>query len=176
MRRRSFLIVSLLGVGACAGSPARTPPVPASAAPTTPREAPLHFSIQALDGSVVTGENTRGRITALLFVTTYDLASQVAARHLNDAASRHKPRFNAVAIVLESMENAVLADVFRSTLSLGYPVALAGAVELGESETLAGIERVPTLVLLDRDGRPVFRHTGAFEAHELESWLRRAES
>lgn len=125
---------------------------------------------------MVTGENTRGRVTALLFVASYDLASQLAARRLNDAIARHVPRFNAVAIALESSENAVLVDVFRSTLNLGYPVAMAGAVEFGESEALATIERVPTLILLDRDGRPVFRHTGAFEAHELESWLRRAEA
>ncbi|MFO7178212.1 MAG: TlpA family protein disulfide reductase [Pseudomonadota bacterium] len=176
MRRRSFLIVSLLGLWACAGSAARPAPTPTPAAPSSAREPPLRFSLQALDGSVVTGENTRGRVTALLFVASYDLASQLAARRLNDAIARHVPRFNAVAIALESSENAVLVDVFRSTLNLGYPVAMAGAVEFGESEALATIERVPTLILLDRDGRPVFRHTGAFEAHELESWLRRAEA
>lgn len=135
----------------------------------------IDFAFGALDGSVFTGENTRGRVTALLFVTTFDLPSQVAARRLSDAARTHVPKFNAVGVVLEAAENAVLVDVFRKSLGLVYPVAIADSVELRASPTFADVAQVPTLVLLDRAGRERHRHTGAFEAAELMGWLRAAE-
>ncbi|HYO98196.1 MAG TPA: TlpA family protein disulfide reductase [Polyangiaceae bacterium] len=135
----------------------------------------LDFGFGALDGSVVTGENTRGRVTALLFVTTYDLPSQVAARRLGEVVSRHTPRVNAVAIVLEAAENAPLVDVFRSSLRLRYPVAIADVVELRGSAAFSNVDRVPTLVLLDRQGREVRRHFGGFDAQNLRAWLREAQ-
>lgn len=135
----------------------------------------LDFGFGALDGSVVTGENTRGRVTALLFVTTYDLPSQVAARRLGEVVSSHKPRVNAVAIVLEAAENAPLVDVFRSSLRLRYPVAIADVVELRASAAFSNVDRVPTLVLLDRQGRQVRRHFGSFDAQSLRGWLQEAQ-
>lgn len=138
-------------------------------------EEPVDFAFGALDGSVVTGEGTRGRVTALLFVTTFDLPSQAAARRLGDLSRSHAPRFNAAAVVLESAENAPLVDVFQKSLDLAYPVAIADAVELRAVAAFANIDRVPTLVLLDREGRQVRRHSGLFEASELERWLTEAQ-
>jgi hypothetical protein len=129
---------------------------------------PRDFAFGALDGSVVTGENTRGRATALLFVTTYDLGSQLAAGQLNELYRRHKPRFNAACVVLEAANNSVLVETFQRTLDLKYPVTLADAVELRASSAFANIDRVPTLVLLDRVGRERWRASGAIDPQELE--------
>jgi hypothetical protein len=137
---------------------------------------PAEFAFGVLDGSVVTHESTRGRVTALLFVTTFDLPSQAAARRLAEVQRRHVPRFNAAAIAIESAENATLVGVFRESLALPYPVAIADQVELRASPAFGDIDRVPTLILLDRDGRPRHRHSGLFEADALEAWLRGAES
>lgn len=139
------------------------------------RGEPLDFAFGVLDGSVITGENTRGRATALLFVTTFDLPSQAAARMLGAVHRVHVPRFNACAIVLESAESSVLADVFRRSLDLPFPVAIADSVELRSSAHFFDIDRVPTLVLLDREGREVVRHAGLFEDQELRAWMARAE-
>lgn len=87
----------------------------------------------------------------------------------------HVPRFNACAIVLESAESSVLADVFRRSLDLPFPVAIADSVELRSSAHFFDIDRVPTLVLLDREGREVVRHAGLFEDQELRAWMARAE-
>jgi hypothetical protein len=84
-------------------------------------------------------------------------------------------RFNAAAVALESAENATLVAVFRDTLALPYPVAIADHVELRASPSFSDIEGVPTLVLLDRYGRPTRRHRGVFDARSLESWLRESE-
>jgi hypothetical protein len=123
----------------------------------------------------MTHETTQGRVTALLFVTTFDLPSHAAARRLAEVQRTHRPRFNAAAIALESAENATLVLVFRDTLALPYPVAIADRVELQSSVAFADVDRVPTLVLLDRDGRIVQRHHGGFDRPLLESFLREAE-
>jgi hypothetical protein len=131
----------------------------------------LEFAFGVLDGSVFTHENTRGRVTAILLVTTYDLPSQVAARRLGEAFHEHRPRINAACVALEAADNAVLVQTFRDTLRLDYPVALADVVELRASSAFASVDRVPMLVILDRNGRERIRHAGLFETEELDAWL-----
>jgi hypothetical protein len=131
----------------------------------------VEFAFGVLDGSVFTHENTRGRVTAILLVTTYDLPSQVAARRLGDAFHQHKPRFNAACVALEAADNSVLVQTFRDTLRLDYPVALADVVELRASSAFAEVDRVPMLLILDRSGRERLRHSGLFETEELNAWL-----
>jgi hypothetical protein len=156
------------GVG-CGGS--RAPGADVALTRSEPRD----FAFGVLDGTVVTAENTRGRVTVLLFATSYDLPSQVAARRLDEVLRRHQPRFNAACVVLEAADNAVLVETFRDSLRLSYPVAIADAVELRASPAFADINGVPTAVVLDRRGRERLRHFGVFEAKELESWLESVE-
>ena len=166
--RQAGLLLALVAV-AC--SPAQ----PNASAPRPVRGAAVEFAFGALDGSVVTHETTQGRVTALLFVTSFDLPSQVAARQLAEVQRVHRPRFNAAAVALESAENATLVAVFRDTLALPYPVTIADRVELQSSPAFAQIDRVPTLVLLDRQGLVSVQHYGAFERKNLEAWLHEAE-
>lgn len=160
-----MVALALLG---CAG---KTPP-----AASVAHGEPLDFAFGALDGSVITGEGTRGRATVLLFVTSYDLPSQIVARRVNDVLRRHKPRFNAACIALESADHAVLVQTFRDSLRLDYPVAIADIVELRASSAFGAIDRVPILVILDRRGRERLRRYGLFESDELADWLRSAEN
>ena len=165
---RRCLLLALVGFACKSQSPGPDP----SSAPA-PGE-PLRFAFGTIDGEVLSSENTRGRVTTILFLTTFDLSSQVAARHLEGAFRSHKPKFNALAVVLETAENRVLADVFRRTMRLDYPVAIADRVEL-RSSAFRQIDRVPTLVVLDRAGRERVRKSGVFEASELERWLEQAD-
>jgi hypothetical protein len=114
-------------------------------------------------------------VTALLFVTTFDLPSQIMARRLDEVVRRHRPRANAGAIVLEAPDHAMLADVFRSTLGLAYPVALATTPGVQHDGPFGTIDRVPTLVVLDRYGRETLRRFGNMTEQELEEALRSAE-
>ncbi|HYQ46935.1 MAG TPA: TlpA family protein disulfide reductase [Polyangiaceae bacterium] len=125
-------------------------------------------------GEEVSAESMRGRVTALLFVTTFDLASQLAAKQLNQALHTHTPRINVAAIVLEAPKYAPLADVFRTSLKLSYPVAIADLAMLSQSSTLGGVHSVPTLIILDKEGREVSRNYGAFSDEDLDRWLTRA--
>jgi len=161
----------LLCVAVSCGAPAHE----LGAARVTRRGEPVEFAFGVLDGSVVSSESSHGRSTALLFVTSYDLPSQVVVRRLDELARRHKPRFNAVVVVLENPENSVLVETFRDSLHLTCPVAMADLNELRAHPRFRSIDRVPTLLLLDRAGRERFARAGGFETEELEHWLREIE-
>ncbi|MES1173367.1 MAG: hypothetical protein ABUL62_03485 [Myxococcales bacterium] len=127
------------------------------------------------DGQELSAESMHGRVTVLLFVTTFDLASQVAAKQLNQVFHTHRPRINAGAIVVEAAKYAPLADVFRSTLELSYPVAIADLDTLQRNSTLGEVRSVPTLIVFDAAGREELRKTGSFSPEELNGWITRGE-
>ena len=165
------LLVACCALGACQ----RVEDPPAEEPVLETRGQVQRYVFGTTDGEEISAESMHGRVTVLLFVTTFDLASQVAARQLNTVIHGHRPRFNAAAIVVEAAKYAPLADVFRSSLELSYPVAIADLSTLEQSSTLGEVRSVPTLLVLDAAGREVLRKTGAFEVSELEGWLARAE-
>jgi hypothetical protein len=114
-------------------------------------------------------------VTAVLFVTTFDVASQIVARRLNDAMRTHHRRFNAGAVVLEAPSAAPLADVFRQSLGLIYPVAMSDGADRSSDGPFGAIEGVPTLVILDASGRERFRHGGVLSSRALDDALTKAE-
>jgi hypothetical protein len=114
---------------------------------------------------------TRGRATAIVFVTTYDLASQIQAKQLEKILRSQTPRINVGAVVLESADYALLADAFRTSLSLSYPVAMADATTLTGRGPFGDIDQVPTTIVLDRSGREVWRKAGLAEPEQIERAL-----
>jgi hypothetical protein len=133
----------------------------------------VEFAYGVPGGGVLGSNATRGRVTALLFVTTFDLPSQVMARRLDEVLRSHRPRINAGAIAVEAPNSAPLVEVFRTTLGLGYPVALTGGGP-EEAGAFGTIDRVPTLVILDARGREVHRAAGVLERELLEQLLTEA--
>jgi hypothetical protein len=152
----------------CAGEPA---PV---RGPLGQRPDSFSFAFGTTDGGEFSSRKTRGRATLVLFVTTYDLPSQLMARRLDEIVRRFRPRANAAAVVLEPPKYAVLADAFRSTLTLSYPVAIADDETRERRGPFGRVDRVPTLVVLDRDGREVWRRSGIATPKEIENSLTRA--
>jgi len=169
---RSAVVASLLLVAACQRV-ADLPPQDESDSETRGQE--QRYVLGTTEGEEVSAGTMRGRVTALIFVTTFDLASQLAAKQLNQALHTHVPRINVAAIVLEAPKYAPLADVFRSSLKLSYPVAIADLELLSRNSTLGEVRSVPTLIILDKHSREVSRHYGAFSNEELDDWLTRAQ-
>lgn len=132
---------------------------------------PVLFSYRTTEGEVFSSDTTRGRATAVLFVTTYDPVSQLAAQKLDEVLRSFRPRANGGALVLEPPQNAMFADVFRTTLHLSYPVAIADAGTRQGDGPFGGVHVVPTVVVLDRDGREVWRKAGMARPPELEAAL-----
>jgi hypothetical protein len=133
------------------------------------------FEFGTTQGEIFSSASTRGRVTAILFVTSFDVASQIMARRLNDALRDHAPRINVGAVALEAPNHAPLVDVFRQSLGLRYPVAMGDSVGVQSDGPFGVVDRVPTLFVLDRTGRLRSRRSGVMTAEELEEALGAAE-
>lgn len=163
-------------LGACAALGCRvTEGEPSSPARVQLGE-PLQFTFGTLDGKELSSETTRGRTTALLFVTTYDLPSQAEALLLRDLLTKHKPRANGAIVMLEPPKSAPLAQVWADSLGLDLPIAMASPSLTSGDSQLGRIEGVPTLLVLDRRGRLVARRDGAQTREQIAALLAQADA
>jgi hypothetical protein len=137
---------------------------------------PLQFTFGTIAGGEVSSDTTRGRTTALLFVTTYDLPSQAEAELLRDVLSTHKPVANAAIVMMEPPRSAALAQVWADSLNLKWPIAMASVSLLAGDSSLGRISGVPTLMVLDRRGRLVAKSEGALGREALRDCLTRADA
>jgi len=168
VKRRSLVLGALAALGC---SVREGEPV----APRAQLGEPLQFTFGTLDGGELSSDTTRGRTTALLFVTTYDLPSQAEAELLRDLLTTHKPRANGAIVMLEPPRAAPLAQVWADSLGLKIPIAMASPNLLSGDSQLGRIEGVPTLIVLDRRGRLVARAAGAQTRAQIADCLRRAD-
>ncbi len=150
---------------ACSSAPTVAP------AQASSRGAPILFAYGTPSGETLSSESTRGRATAILFVTTFDLPSQLMAKRLDSVVRAHRPRANAGAVALEAPNDAPLVDVFKSSLGLSYPVALANTTRFEAPSPFGRVDQVPTLVVLDRRGREVARAQGVVTEREIDEAL-----
>ncbi len=166
---RVLPLLVTLGCGA-SGEPSRAP------ASTGPRSGarPTSFAFVSTQGDTFSSRTTEGRATAVLFVTTYDLASQVEAKRLEEVVYYQRPPANAGAVVLESEEYAVLVDAFRTSLGLSYPVCLADEATRSGEGPFGKVDKIPTLVVLDRSGVEIWRREGLASRGEIQKALARA--
>lgn len=149
---------------------------PAPAVPSSPTLESLGASVRFAypsidDGPPLTSASLRGRKTVLVFISTFDLASQAQARFLSMVKNRHEPPIHAAAIALEPPSNRPLVEAFRATLGLEYPVALGDAELLQGGGPFGDVSFVPTTVVLDEQGRIVAKRTGLLKDDEIEGML-----
>jgi hypothetical protein len=174
VRRVAARLALGMAAGAAVGCVSTSSPAPVSAEPEPLRGEPLEFSFTGVDQEVVSSENTRGRVTLLAFVTTYDVTSQLVLRRVGDAIVRFVPRINAAAVVLEAPLYAELIPAYRDSLQLPFPVVMSDFATQQGRGPFATIQRVPTVLVLDRTGREVARRQGALSLEEIEQELTRA--
>jgi hypothetical protein len=159
--------LALVGCGAAAQ--------PAPAVAPAAHGPPLEFAFSGA-GEQVSSGSLRGRPTVVLFLTTYDLASQFAARDLAQIVRSFTPRANAVAVVFEDAQYEELLPLYRQTLELPYPVVMGDIATRAGQSAFGPVDVLPTLVVLDRSGREVWRHAGAAARAEVIGALERAAS
>ncbi|WP_437965282.1 TlpA disulfide reductase family protein [Sorangium sp. So ce260] len=168
----ALLAIGCGGGGDAVREPAAASPVEAEA----PARGPVRsFSYETLDGRELSTASLAGRFSVIGFVATYDVASQAEARFLAGLFRDHTPRINAALLVLEASENRPLVEAFVATLKLPYPVALADAATIAGEGPFAGLHHVPSVVILDPEGKEAFRHVGLITQESLEEVLRRLE-
>jgi hypothetical protein len=136
----------------------------------------ISFDYPAVGGSGrLSSETTRGRVTVIAFITTYDLGSQLVLRELVDLVHSHEPRINVGVIVLEPPRNAPLVQAFSKTLELPFPAALADAPTLDARGPFGEVHAVPTLVILDPAGRETWRRSGVVSVTDIGGAVDRAQ-
>jgi hypothetical protein len=153
---------------------ARDSEPPAAAGPALGE--PVQFTFGTLTGDEVSSDTTRGRTTALLFVTTYDLASQAQTQLLREVLSSHKPVANAAIVMMEPPRAAELARVWADSLNLTWPIAMATPTLMAGDSQLGRINGVPTLIVLDRRGRIIAKNEGALNRQGIQDCLARADA
>ncbi len=168
---RCLLAASMAVALCCAACPAAVLEPP----PQIGQEVPLssqpvrRFAFRTLDGAWISTASLRGRMSVVVMAATFDAASQVQARFLKQVAHSHKPRINALLVVLEPAHHEPLVRSFVNTFQLPYPVVMADADTLAGRGPFQGLHHVPAVVLLDRDGREVWRRLGLIEAKPLSA-------
>jgi hypothetical protein len=136
-----------------------------------PHGDPVLFSYIAVDGSSLDSQGTRGRATVVLFFTSYDMASQMLARRLEELRRQHTPRINVIGVALEAPKYDLLVSAFGESLGLGYPLVMADRGTLSGRGPFGEVRGVPTVVVLNRQGREVWRRQGAPSNAELHEAL-----
>lgn len=168
---RVLVLLGVLGLSACASAPAQSP----DEATPVQRGPRVDFMFMALDGTPLSTESLAGRYSVLAFVTTYDTASQAQARFVARVMTKHVPRINAGALVLEPETNKPLVEAFAHTLELPYPVAIADAATIAGEGPFQGLHHVPSVLILDRQGHAAWVHLGLATAEQIEAALRAIE-
>ncbi|MCC6521204.1 MAG: TlpA family protein disulfide reductase [Polyangiaceae bacterium] len=170
---------ALFGPLAACGRPAADPSQPADDATSGSGDQPdrpaRRFAYPALDGSVASSAALAGRMTLVVLGSESDPASTAQARFVIDLFHGHSPRVNALLLLLDPAENLPLVRAFADFLAAPFPVALADADTIAGAGPFPGLHHVPSVLLLDRQGREVWRHVGLAERAELERALERHE-
>jgi hypothetical protein len=172
-RLGSIAVTSLIGANALVSCHREAP---VAAATTLTVGAPVDFRFPLPEGASISQEDLAGRYSVVLFLTTYDTISQVLARRLDELLRTRKPRINVLAVALEPPQNAPLVAVYRTTLNLAYPVALADQDTLEGRGPFGDVKAVPAMTLLDRQSRIVYRGFGSDALFDIRAELDRVNT
>ncbi|MGA2450888.1 MAG: hypothetical protein ABTD50_19670 [Polyangiaceae bacterium] len=152
------LFVALVGLR-CSGA---MPPVrdPGLTAVEQTAAAPVTFAFDSLDERIVNAAATRGKPTVLAFVTTDSLAAQAQVDFLVAMAKRDATAVNYVIVAIGAQDTRELVDLYRRALHVPFPVALADSTTSTGAGPFGDVRAVPVTVVLDREGRIVWRSDG----------------
>jgi hypothetical protein len=161
------------GVASCGPKNGEGPPVGISTKEgnAPPIDKAVSFAFDSLDERPVTSEAMRGKPTVIAFITTGDIVGQAQVSYLVHMAKNDGDRVNYVVVALHPRKELILVDSYRRTLGVEFPVALGDPASTNATGPFGEIPAVPTIVILDRDGRIVWKHTGLAKNEELRGHM-----
>lgn len=163
-RSSAFALV----VCACGGG-AKTTPTGVTVSEST--EAPV-WEFSSLDSRPVSSAAFAGKPVALVFVTTYDPISQQQVNY-DLALADEFPNVGFALVALQEPSSRELVEIYRDTLKIKFPVALADAATIAGGGTLGDVHRIPSTVLVGRDGKIAWRHDGGVMPAEMREHLKK---
>jgi hypothetical protein len=157
---RGVVLVAVAALATAAGCPggqrARGPTIrlrlPALAAPDT-----------ALDVA-----DMRGRIVVIHVFASWSLSAQADVESLNRVHDRSAAVVIGVGV---DLDGAKTLRPWQRGSDARYPIAIASDdVRAGRTD-LGAVDRVPTTLILDRDGSEARRHVGPLPVGALDRWI-----
>ena len=159
-----------LSVASCVRSKIVEDPVgvtPGSVTPVLSKE--VAFAFDSLDGRPVTSMAARGKIAVLALVTTWDLTSHAQVNYVNAMVAHDGDRVFYAVIAVQERSSRELVEAYARSLKVTCPVALVEPRDLEERGTFGQIRQVPTVVVLDRNGRVAWMRTGLAKSDEIRA-------
>ena len=171
--RRTRPFAAALVIAACGGGGSAAAPPGAATHPSL--QGPIAYSFDSLDERAVSSKAMGGRPTVLAFVTSYDLESQAQVDYLATMAKHDADRVNYAIVALERPENRELVEAFRRFVADKFGVSVIAA--MADPATIAGggpfgdVHVVPTVVILDRQGKIRWQRTGLVKSDDIRAGL-----
>jgi hypothetical protein len=167
------LAVAITAFG-CASKPVEAP-VGVSDKPgiATFSDRPVTYTFDTLDERPVSSTAHRGKPTILAFVTTGDIVGQAQVDYLVAMAKNDGAKVNYALVAMHPRKEIVLVEAYMSALKVEFPVALGDASAMTAAGPFGEISAVPTIVILDREGKIAWKHTGLAKSEELRSHMQR---
>ena len=175
MRALCMFLVAVTSA-ACASAPSPNAPVGLSGDASQASESLLKsrpFSFDSLDERPVSSSAFAGKPAVIAFVSTGDIVSQAQMGFLVPMSKKDGARIQYAAVALHPRKESVLVESWRSMLGVEFPVALADSTVTGSGGPFGEIPAVPTIVILDAQGRIVWKHTGLAKSDELRARMRK---
>jgi hypothetical protein len=157
---KAFFASALLSCGGKA-----EPTTPIGISNPTP-EAKAQFAFDSLDARPVSSESIKGKVAVLVFVTTYDWASQAEVDFVVPIAKHDDPKVTFALVALQSRSDRELVEHYCETLNVTFPTALAD-VPSASAAGFGEVRSVPTLIVVDANGKMVFRKEGIVKGDEI---------
>ena len=154
-------------MNACGGPAKPAPVVGVSAQPDN--RAPIEFEFDSLDNRPVNAASTRGAPTIIAFAATWDLMSQAQVDFLVKMAKHDGAAVHYALVALQESKDRELVEVYSQKLGVEFPVALADAATIAGGGPFGDVHNVPTVVVLDREGRIVWLHPGVAKSGEIRA-------
>lgn len=133
---------------------------------------PVTYLFDPLDERPVSSDAMRGKPTVIAFVTTGDILGQAQVDYLVAMSKNDAKKVNYALVALHPRKEIVLVEAYITTLKVEFPVALGDASSMSAGGPFGEISAVPTVVVLDKDSRIVWKHTGLAKAEELRGHMR----
>jgi hypothetical protein len=166
----SACLIALAPLLAACASATTSSPVGASTVELRPV---IDFAFDSLDARPVSAEATRGKPTVLVFVTTGSLPAQAQVDFLVAMAQHDGDSVNYAAVALAGPDGRELVDLYRRSLHVPFPVAMADAETTQGQGPFGDMSAMPVTVILDRAGRIVWRSAGrVVKSTELRGAMR----
>ena len=164
------LLVGLVGCGAkTVEAPVGVSDKPGASFP----DKPVSYDFDTLDERPVSSLAHRGKPTILALVTTGDIVGQAQVDYLVAMAKNDGAKVNYALVALHPRKEIPIVEAYMSALKIEFPVALGDPSVMTPGGPFGEISAVPTIIVLDRDGKIVWKHTGLAKADELRGHMRR---